>query len=171
MRHAERWLLVCIGLLSLMGEGCSLTEPDCGPHYPPRNVGSVRIAEGVWGDVWFWQGDFMPMCPTGTVKPVVREVLFYELTSMDSVVQDSVVQVGYGSFYSQVHSKLVGSTFSSAHGFFEIRLPPGTYSVFVREDSLLYSNLFDGEGHIFPVVVRKNEVTGIRFDIRYASTL
>lgn len=107
----------------------------------------------------------MPMCPTGTVKPVVREVLFYELTSMDSVVQ-----VGYGSFYSQVHSKLVGSTFSNAHGFFEIRLPPGTYSVFVREDSLLYSNLFDGESHIFPVVVRKKEVTGIRFDISYAST-
>jgi len=107
----------------------------------------------------------MPVCPTGTVKPVVREVLFYELTGLDSVVQ-----VGYGPFYSRVHSKLVGSTFSNAHGFFELRLPPGTYSVFVREDSLLYSNLFDGDGHIFPVMVRKSDVTGIRFDITYASS-
>jgi hypothetical protein len=106
----------------------------------------------------------MPGCPTGTVRPVIREVLFYELTGLDSVVQ-----VGYGPFYSSAGSKLVASTFSNPHGFFELRLPPGTYSVFVREDSLLYSNRFDDDGHIFPVVVRKSEVTGIRFDVNYAS--
>ena len=107
----------------------------------------------------------MPVCPTGTVKPVVREVLFYELTGLDSVVMASPG----GPFYTRVMSRLVATTQSNARGFFQVRLDPGTYSVFVREDTLLYSNLFDAEGHIFPVVVRNGEATGIRFNITYAS--
>ena len=151
---------------ALLTCSCGLFAPKCEIQYPPRNGRSVTITEGVWGDVWFWQGDFMPVCPTGTIRPAEREVLFYELTGLDSVA----IADPAGPFYTQVRSRLIGSTRSNARGFFEIRLPPGTYSVFVREDSLLYSNRFDGRGHIFPVVVKRVGVAEIRFDITYASS-
>lgn len=161
-----RWrLTLCFASLTLLACSCGLFAPDCGTRLPIRNSRSVTITEGAWGDVWFWQGDFMPGCPTGTVKPVVRQVLFYELTGLDSAVTASPG----GPFYTRVMSKLVATTQSNGRGFFQVHLDPGTYSVFVREDTLLYSNSFDAEGHIFPVVVRNGEATGIRFNITYAS--
>jgi hypothetical protein len=161
MRQTAVLWVACLALLAC---SCGFFAPECGTRHPPRNSG-VIITEGAWGEVWFWQGDFMPVCPTGTIRPVVREVLFYELT-----VLDSVVQAGSGGFYTQVNSKLVATTQSNARGFFELRLAPGTYSVFVREeDTLLYSNRFDGQGRIFPVVIKKGEATGVHIDITYAS--
>ena len=162
----RRTAVVCVAVFALLACSCDLFTPECeGTRYPPRSSRFVSISEGAWGDVWFWQGDFMPVCPSGTIRPVAREVLFYELTALDSVVQ-----VGWGPFYSEVHSKLVATTRSNQRGFFQISLPPDTYSVFVREDSLLYANGFDGHGNIFPVEVKKNEATGFRIDITYAST-
>ena len=161
----RRVLLPWALFLALLSESCGLFAPDCETKYPPLSRGSARITEGVFGDVWFWQGDFMPVCPTGIVRPVMREVLFYELTGLDSVVWTSP-----GGFYTEVKSRLVGSTRSNTRGFFEIDLPPDTYSVFVREDSLLYSNHFDGDRHVFPVVVKQGGVTRIRVHITYASS-
>ncbi|MFH1313723.1 MAG: hypothetical protein ABIJ00_10935 [Candidatus Eisenbacteria bacterium] len=41
------------------------------------------------------------------------------------------------------------------------------YSVLAVEDSLFYANGFDGSANIYPVQVRVNEATEIRFDIDY----
>jgi len=123
----------------------------------------VTIQQGVWGDVWFWEGDFMPQdCPTWTVKGVSRELRIHEPTSFDQVDP-----AGDGPFYEAVRTPLVATVRSDELGFFEIELEPGTYSIFAVEDTLFYCSRGDAQGNLYPFVVREGEVTGIRFDIWY----
>lgn len=138
-----------------------------GDRLPPRNYDKVTIEQGIWGDVWFWEGDFMPPCPTGTVTAVSREIRIHELTSMDQVV---VHPESHPAFYSAVASSLIATTWSDADGFFEVELDVGTYSVFVIEESLYFANGYDGYGNIWPVEVVEGEVSETLFRIDYLTT-
>lgn len=133
--------------------------------YPPGNIENVTIDQGLWGDVWFWKGDFMPV-NFGTICQVRRTIYIYELTDINDVVKAEP----YSPFYSTINSHLVATTESDVTGFFQIKLDPGSYSLFVMEDTLYYSNLFDGHGAIFPVHVESGKVSEIRFDITYDAT-
>jgi hypothetical protein len=131
------------------------TESD-----PPRNSQNVTIEQGVWGDVWFWSGNFMPP-GRGEICQVVRKVLVYELTT-----REDVDKVDYTPFYTAIHTKLISSVVSDNLGFFQIELEPGTYSLFVQEDNEYYSNLYSSQG-IFPVTIESGKVSEVRFDITY----
>jgi hypothetical protein len=139
--------------------GCN----DLGSGYriPPDTSNQVTITQGIWGNVWFWEGDFMPGSVSGTITPVQREVLVYEATRYDSVV------FAGGGFYRAIFTKLVAVTRSNATGFYEVSLPPGKYSLFVVEDSLYYANPSDNMGHIQPGTVAANQVTKVQIDIDY----
>ena len=169
MRTGNILLVLCV--LATLTLGCTEKgHPPCGPdwchvEYPPHNEDLVTIDQGVWGDVWFWEGDFMPPCPTGTVTAVSREMRIHELAGLDDVDPP-----GYGRFYSAVHTPLVAVVQSGDNGFFDVALEPGHYSIFAVEDTLLYANWFAGGGNINPVTVDPGEVTGITFDITYLST-
>lgn len=133
--------------------------------YPPRNNEKVTIDQGLWGDVWFWKGDFMPV-GFGTICQAQRTIYIYELTDMNDVVKAEP----YSAFYSTINSHLVATTESDLSGFFQIKLEPGSYSLFVKEDSLYYSNLFDSHSDINPVHIESGKVSGVRFDITYDAT-
>lgn len=130
---------------------------------PPRNNEKVSINQGLWGDVWFWSGDFMPI-GRGEICQVKREILIYELTTIEKVEQ-----IGFTPFYSDINSPLIATTTSGNDGFFQIELPEGMYSVFVKEGDNYYSNLFNSAG-IFPVTIETDAVAEIRFDITYEAT-
>jgi hypothetical protein len=133
--------------------------------YPPRNNEKVTINQGLWGDVWFWKGDFMPF-NFGTICQVHRKIYIYELTMMTNVVRSKP----YSPFYSKINTNLVTTIESDTSGFFQVELEPGSYSLFVFEDTCFYSNLFDGNGAIFPVKIESGKVTEVRFDITYDAT-
>jgi len=130
--------------------------------YPPRSNEKVTIVQGLWGDVWYWEGDFMPG-NFGTVCQVKREIYIFELTTMNDVVK----VMPYSSFYSKINTKLVTITESDITGFFQVELESGLYSLFVLEGKYYYSNLFDGYGAIFPVKVDSGKVAEVKFDITY----
>lgn len=129
--------------------------------FPPDNANRVTITQGIWGDVWFWEGDFMLGSGTGTITPVVRTVYAYELTDWSQVDATPSPE-----FFSAIHSRLVDSTESDAAGFFQMTLAPGRYSIFVREDSAYFANGDDGQ-YIFPETVVVDSVTRVRIDIDY----
>ncbi len=104
----------------------------------------------------------MPICISGTVTAVGREMRIHKLTSLQDVTP-----VGSGPFYQDVNTPLVATTWSDAKGFFQVALPTGQYSLFAVEDSLLYANGFDGVGNICPVQVDSGMVTGVVFSINY----
>jgi hypothetical protein len=153
--------VTCLAGLQLLL--CSCRPDDAATHRPSRHPERVTIAQGVWGDVWYWSGNFMPVRPSGSVRAVPREVLVHALT-----VRDSVTISSRGStFYSSVRTSLVGSTWSDGSGFFQLALEPGSYSVFVREDSLYYANDLDGRGNISAVIVPPGGVAEKHLDINY----
>lgn len=149
----------------LLALGCaSESTGPCESERPARNGERVSISEGIWGDLWFWSGDFMPICESGEVRAVSRKVRIHELTSRDQVEQSS------GAFYMSIKTPLVASVTSDARGFFEVAVPPGAYSVFIVEGDQFYANVSDGQGHISPVHVNAGSVSGVRIDINYAAT-
>jgi hypothetical protein len=173
MIHRVLFLSIFLGGLVIACGTDGVIHPEdsaspCGLDYdapimPERNDDRVTISQGVWGDVWYWEGNFMPVCPTGTVQAVVREMRIHALASSSDVEHTE-----HGAFYSKVNTPLIATVWSGSNGFFQATLPAGTYSVFaVEQDSLLYANGFDGEGHIYPVEVKDGKAAGIRFDITY----
>lgn len=164
MGKAKLLILMCLVGILISCDDAPEPKLSCySESDPPRNTEKVTIEQGIWGDIWFWSGDFMPI-GRGEICQVVRKVLIYELTTIEEVDK-----VGYTPFYTEIHTNLITSVYSNNQGFFQVELDPGTYSVFVEEEDKFYSNLFSSQG-IFPVTVESGKVSELRFDITYEAT-
>lgn len=126
------------------------------------------IDQGLAGEVRWLEGNLMPTIgeePEAEAEkrkgePVQRELHIYELTTMDEAKSE-------GTFFHDIQSRLVKKTTSDKDGYFQVELPVGRYSVFVQEEQGLFANIFDGEGNINPVEIKKDEVTKITIEINY----
>jgi len=98
------------------------------------------------------------------VTAVRREVLIYEPTPL------KVLEPSTGTEFTKVKSKLVKKVKSCKNGFYQVSLPPGRYSVFVKQGSSLYANWFDGEAYVLPVTVVKDSVTKFQIDVTSGAT-
>ena len=99
--------------------------------------------------------------PSSGRRGVERTVCIYELTnSSQTTSQDGV-------FHTAIQTKLITQVKTDANGNFTVNLKPGRYSLFTKEEQGLYANLFDGEMNIFPVEVKKGEVTAVEFLVNY----
>lgn len=135
---------------------------------PPNNEKMVTITQGAWGNVRFWEGDFMPGWDPetgGTITPVIRDIYIHEATTNEMVEQEY-----YSSFYTSINSNLIAVVQSDKDGFFQIELEPGKYSFFIKEDSLFYGNKSDSDGHIEAEEVFTDSTTQVRLDITYKAT-
>lgn len=164
--------VLCIVICFLVSCDNEALVPSSTDGIPGSNESRVCIDQGIWGDVMFWEGNFMPMpypeTSSGIITPVARTIFIHEATRGDQVERIYLeVEPCCGvSLISKIYTDLVAVAQSDDQGFFEIELPPGRYSIFVEEHGYLYANRTDGE-YIFPVDVREGEVTGIEFDITY----
>ena len=152
-----RFLLPAL-LCFLFASGCR--QGECRPRFPPDTRAQVTIDQGVWGNVWFWEGDFMPV-GWGKITPVRRTVYAFEPTTYDQVER-----LDHASFYRTIRTRLVASTESNSSGFFQLALPRGRYSFFVREGSSFYASFDDGT-YIMPATVYPDSVTKLQIDINY----
>ena len=146
--------------------GCENFFSDNENKLPPDNQYKVTIQQGVWGNVWFWEGNFMPTTDNssnGKITAVERKIYIYEATRFDSVIRDSIRH----PFIKEINSKYVDEVSSDKDGFFQIVLPPGKYSLFVKEDSLYYANESDGDGHLMSAQVSSNTVVKRQININY----
>ncbi len=154
-------------LFTFLVSSCNVTSTDSTKNefkYPPDNHNKISITQGVWGNVWFWEGNFMPIADPNYAKitPVKRDIYIYEATP-DSMVEGS----NGGTFFTKINSKFINITQSDEDGFYQITLPLGKYSFFVKEDSLFYANGWDGEGYILSATVTENNITKNQIDITY----
>lgn len=121
-----------------------------------------KLKQGVEGKVFWVEGNQMPD-PDKVANPemgVEREILVYEATRMADVKME-------GMFFTEISSKMVAQFTSRPDGSFKMRLPPGQYSVFVREPNGLYANLFDSNNLINPVIVKPKAFTWLTIAIDY----
>jgi len=118
--------------------------------------------QGLQGQVFWVSGNQMPS-PESVLSPnqgAIRELLIYELTNVKDATQ-------VGPFFRDIKTKLVTTTQSKSDGTYKVKLPAGSYSVFTREKSGLYANLFDGEGYINPVVISPGQYAWKTITIDY----
>ncbi|HEY0135831.1 MAG TPA: hypothetical protein VGB85_17220 [Nannocystis sp.] len=161
---------------ALIALACSCTQPPSPPPAPPSNCSTggpgpapgppqPKITEGIAGVICFWEGNFMSTLEPderGTVKPVPRTIEIHAPTrSADGVGGDGA------TFWGSVSTPLIATANSGDDGWFEVAVPPGTYSLLVRESGRLYANSFNGEGIIAPIEVTAGKVARTQFDINY----
>jgi hypothetical protein len=132
-----------------------------------HNKNKVSITEGIWGTLVKTEGNCMPPIDENSCKqfPIMREIVVYEYTTFEEAIPSSDSFV----FFEKVNTKLVATTTSDIEGFFQIKLKPGKYSVFVKENQLLWANLFDGYGGISPVIVESSKISEIELDVDYGA--
>ncbi len=124
--------------------------------------GQKKLKQGIEGKVFWVEGNQMPG-PDKVASPemgVEREILVYEATRMADVKME-------GMFFTEISTKMVAQLASRPDGSFKMRLPPGQYSVFVREPNGLYANLFDSNNLINPVIVKPKAFTWLTIAIDY----
>jgi hypothetical protein len=121
--------------------------------------------QGVNGQVFWIYGDQMPGPEkrSNPMQGVVREIDVYELTTLADVDQGN-------GFFKKVYTRFVTSTISKQDGTFRIKLPPGRYSLFVKEENGLYANLFDSDKNISPITVKEKQYSWMTITIDYQAT-
>ncbi len=120
-------------------------------------------SQGICGKVRWLEGNQMPGpgVRRSAGDPVQREIVVYELTTMNEIRPEN-------GFYPDIPSKRVVATGKSNRaGKYRIKLPPGRYSVFVREKDGLWANRFDKDGVINPVTVAEGKFTVLDITVNY----
>ncbi len=164
-KHAWLVTLPLIGVLLCVSP--YVVAQESGSKRPPDNHKLVTIKQGIWGNVWLWEGDFMPGpggAKRGKVTAVRREVRVYEPVPVKDLDPPK------GTEFKKIKAKLVKKVTSHTNGFYQISLKPGRYSIFVKEGSHYYANWFDGQGYVLPVTVVKDSVTKFQIDVKSGAT-
>src|SRR5690606_3831684 len=140
-----------IGMLLIFMAG--LLSPDQ-PDFCKR--------QGIRGQVFWLSGNQMPG-PGREFAPnlgISREIHIYEVTTRADAVQ-------HETFFTDIKTRLVATVVSRNDGRFKVKLPPGRYSVFIKEPSGLFANLFNTSGEINPVVVEPKKFTWMSITVDY----
>ncbi|MBS7564303.1 carboxypeptidase regulatory-like domain-containing protein [Mucilaginibacter sp. Bleaf8] len=100
------------------------------------------------GHIYYLSGNQMPGPgrTTGKSRGVKREILIYRPTTSKGTS-------GQMPLFSQINTKLVARTQSNASGYYQVKLPAGKYSVFIKEENGFFAAEADGEEHLNPVVI------------------
>ena len=109
----------------------------------------------------------MPLCPSGTVRAVSREVVVF-VAAADSEV--TTVPGGRLGFYEEVRTAEVARATSGGQGFFEFDLPVGKYSVFVVENSQYMAVRYGGRDSVSVISVETGVAQEVHVDITYRSS-
>ena len=155
---------ITVFLIIILICGCSGNNESSSPSIltPPYD-------QGLTGRVEYWEGNFMPVVPEqspdGIITYVEREICVFEKTSLDDV---ELAGEGNLCFYNKINTKLITKARSDENGNFKIGLPPGMYSVFVKENGTYYANGFSDD-YIWPVTIEENMFSEYDIKITYAA--
>lgn len=131
-----------------------------------HNEGKITISEGIAGTLTLIEGDCMPagggLENTCKEYPVKRKIMIYEYTLISQAEKDK------GSFYTKVNTKLMATAECDKEGFYQVKIAPGKYSLFIEEKGKLYASGLDGYGWLNPVTVEAGKVANGNLRLSYA---
>lgn len=118
------------------------------------------ITTGVSGYVSQTTGNQMPDPnePVSTPPALEATVYVYELTPVSRTER-----IGSSAVFLKVNTRLIDSVASDKKGYYQLALPAGVYSLFVKRDNGYFANSFDGENNVNPITVEDGKVT--RLDV------
>jgi len=118
--------------------------------------------QGIRGEIFWLGGNQMPG-PGKIAAPklgIQREVFIYKITSVEKENQT-------GPFFTDLKAEFVTKANSKEDGTFKVKLPPGEYSVFVKEPQGLFANLVDKNGKINPIIVQAKRFSWLTITVDY----
>jgi len=126
-----------------------------------------QIRQGIEGNISIQSGNMMPSPNRPSPRPhgIMATIYIYEPTNLSQVAR-----VGTSTFYTDIRTKLIASVQSDSTGHFIVALPPGSYSLFTKQNNQFYANLFDTNNNISLYTVEKDKLTPVKFNVNYAAT-
>ncbi|QKJ30950.1 carboxypeptidase regulatory-like domain-containing protein [Mucilaginibacter mali] len=117
-----------------------------------RSAGQVK--QGIEGYVYLLRGNQMPSPgkPISKGRGVARDIYIYQPTSTGQTT-------GNRPAFTSIKTKLIAQVKSDSAGHYFVKLPPGDYSVFIKEGACFFAAESDGSGTLNPVKVNTNIVT------------
>jgi len=119
--------------------------------------------QGIKGQVLWISGNQMPQ--PDAMKPgrngVQRELHVYELTTIDQASRSPE------GLFTDIKTRLITKIVTKKDGSFKLRLPPGQYTLFVKEENGLFANRFDQNNAISPVIVSQKQFTWLPIKVDY----
>lgn len=139
-------------ILFFLFAGC-LTIIGCSSA---KKANSSAITQGITGKVTEFTGNRMPMkdADPAVPKSVVTTVLVYEPTHISQVSRTGTAPV-----YTAIATRLVASVDTDSTGSFTVALPVGKYSLFIKQGTAFYANLFDTNNNIALFEVEEGKLT------------
>jgi len=144
---------------------------------PPRQIpGAGDQVSGISGTVYRLSGNHMPAPnrhphlsgdtgrTSGARSGVKATVCIFPLTADNQVIRPA----GTGSsspYYKAVLTHLIRQVDTDDKGYFQVALPPGTYSVFTKNGDLFYATQRDEKNNIAPVKVLPGKITRIQCSV------
>jgi hypothetical protein len=118
--------------------------------------------QGIIGKVIWIEGNQMPGpdSKNSAGKNIKREIHIYQAATLKETKQSN-------GFFTEIQPPLIAKVTSDENGTFTVELPEGEYSIFTKEPEGLFANLFDGQGKINPIAVKKREFTQITIKVNY----
>ena len=127
-----------------------------------KKANSSAVTQGLTGQITEVLGNQMPMKggPPVIPKGIATTVLIYEPTNISQVRR-----MGTSPSYTAIQTKLVASVDTDSTGNFTIALPVGNYSVFVKQGTQFYANLFDANNNIALFTVEEGKLTQVKLSV------
>ena len=127
-----------------------------------KKANSSVILQGFTGQITELTGNQMPMkgAQPAIPKGIATTVFIYEPTNINQVRR-----LGTAASYTAINTKLVASVDTDSTGNFTIALPVGNYSVFVKQGSQFYANLFDTNNNIALFTVEEGKLTKVNLAV------
>lgn len=127
-----------------------------------KKTNSSAISQGFTGQITELTGNQMPMkgAPPSVPKGIATTVLIYEPTNINQVKR-----LGTSATYTAIETKLVASVDTDSTGKFAVALPAGSYSVFVKQGTQFYANLFDTNNNIALFTVEEGKLTEVKLTV------
>ncbi|HEY4285735.1 MAG TPA: hypothetical protein VGN00_01435 [Puia sp.] len=137
---------------------------------PNRHAHPTFDSGRVSGADSFVRGSF------GARPGVKATVCIFELTSINQVVPSGgnsgsagrgrpAGSGGSSPYYQAVLTHLIRQVDTDDKGYFQVALPPGTYSVFTKKGDLFYATQRDEKNNIAPVKVLPGKITRIQCSV------
>ncbi|MBS1660391.1 MAG: hypothetical protein JST68_05005 [Bacteroidetes bacterium] len=121
----------------------------------------INQNSGIEGTVVRLAGNHMPAPnrPRSAPAGVQATVYIYELTS------DSQTVHAAPAYYRAINTRLIRQVETDDKGNFQVKVPPGTYSVFTKHGDLFYASRRDEKNHIAPVEVLPGKMTRVQCSV------
>jgi hypothetical protein len=126
------------------------------------HASSFGQKQGIQGQVFWLSGNQMPG-PEKAVTPqqgIVREIHVYNAVTLANTQRQD-------GFFQNIDAVLVTKVSTNPDGSFRIKLPPGKYSLFTKEEKGLFANLYDGNGCINCISVKPRKYSWITITVYY----